>query len=84
MCGLRIGNEQSVVLVRFGEVLERCRGRKTQIEMPSLQAGGVPGSETDMSELIEAVAYTPKLVVDKGVANFALWYQGYHVKADHG
>ena len=72
-----IGNEQPVELLRYIEVLEQCLGRKAQMEMLPLQAGDVPDTEADVSELIAAVNYRPQISVETGVARFAQWYRSY-------
>ena len=73
-----IGNEQPVQLLRYIEVLEQCLGREAQMDMLPLQAGDVPDTEADVSELIERVGYRPKVSVEEGVANFVEWYQNYY------
>ncbi|MEG3192348.1 NAD-dependent epimerase [Lysobacter sp. D1-1-M9] len=73
-----IGNEQPVELLKYIEVLEQCLGRKAQMQMLPLQAGDVPDTEADVSELIEAVGYRPEVSVETGVARFVDWYQQYH------
>ena len=78
-----IGNEQPVELLRYIEVLEQCLGRKARMEMLPLQAGDVPDTEADVSELIAAVDYRPQVSVEDGVARFVEWYRAYHgVEAD--
>ena len=69
-----IGNEQPVELLRYIQVLEQCLGRKARMEMLPLQAGDVPDTEADVSELIAAVDYQPRVSVEEGVANFVRWY----------
>lgn len=73
-----IGNEQTVELLRYIEVLEDCLGRKANVEMLPLQAGDVPDTEADVSELIAAVDYRPRVSVEEGVANFVDWYLQYY------
>ena len=73
-----IGNEQPVELLRYIEVLEECLGRKAHMEMLPLQAGDVPDTEADVSELIRAVDYRPKVSVEEGVARFVAWYRAYY------
>jgi UDP-glucuronate 4-epimerase len=73
-----IGNEQPVELLRYIEVLEQCLGRKARMEMLPLQAGDVPDTEADVSELIAAVDYRPRVSVEEGVARFVDWYLAYH------
>ena len=73
-----IGNEQPVELLRYIEVLEQCLGRKAEMELLPLQAGDVPDTEADVSDLIATVGYRPKVQVEEGVANFVAWYRGYY------
>ena len=73
-----IGNEQPVELLRYIEVLEDCLGSKANMEMLPLQAGDVPDTEADVSELIRAVDYRPRVSVEEGVRNFVEWYRGYY------
>jgi UDP-glucuronate 4-epimerase len=65
-------------LLRYIEVLEQCLGRKARMEMLPLQAGDVPDTEADVSELIAAVDYRPKVSVEEGVSRFVDWYRSYH------
>jgi UDP-glucuronate 4-epimerase len=75
-----IGNEQPVELLRYIEVLEKCLGKAAVMEMLPLQAGDVPDTEADVSELAAAVDYRPKVPVEEGVARFVDWYLDYHGK----
>jgi UDP-glucuronate 4-epimerase len=73
-----IGNERPVELLRYIEVLEQCLGRKAVMEMLPLQAGDVPDTEADVSELIGQVGYRPVVSVEDGVAAFVAWYRDYY------
>ncbi len=73
-----IGNEQPVELLRYIEVLEDCLGKTARMEMLPLQPGDVPDTEADVSELIDAVDYRPKVAVEVGVARFVEWYRQYY------
>ena len=73
-----IGNEQPVELLRYIEVLERCLGRKANMQMLPLQAGDVPDTEADVSDLIAATGYRPTVAVEQGVGAFVDWYRGYY------
>jgi UDP-glucuronate 4-epimerase len=73
-----IGNEQPVELLRYIEVLEQCLGCKAKMEMLPLQAGDVPDTEADVTELIQSVGYAPKISVATGIANFVSWYRAYY------
>ncbi len=73
-----IGNERPVELLRYIEVLEQCLGRKAKMEMLPLQAGDVPDTEADVSDLIAHVGYCPIVSVEDGVARFVDWYRDYY------
>ena len=73
-----IGNEQPVELLRYIQVLEKCLGRKAQMEMLPLQAGDVPDTEADVSALVANVGYRPGVTVEEGVAKFVKWYKDYY------
>ena len=73
-----IGNEQPVELLRYIEVLEQCLGRKARMEMLPLQAGDVPDTEADVSDLVANVGYRPTVSVEEGVARFVSWYREYY------
>ncbi|WP_201313973.1 NAD-dependent epimerase [Dyella sp. EPa41] len=73
-----IGNERPVELLRYIEVLEQCLGRKATMELLPLQAGDVPDTEADVTDLIQAVGYRPQVSVETGVANFVRWYREYY------
>ncbi|TVS18274.1 MAG: NAD-dependent epimerase [Gammaproteobacteria bacterium] len=73
-----IGSQARVPLLRYIQVLERCLNRKAEMEMLPLQPGDVPDTEADVSELFEAVGYTPKIEVEEGVERFVAWYRSYY------
>ena len=73
-----IGNEQPVELLRYIEVLEHCLGRKAVMEMLPLQAGDVPDTEADVSDLVASVGYRPEVSVEAGVEKFVDWYRGFY------
>ena len=73
-----IGNEQPVELLRYIELLEKCLDRKAKMEMLPLQAGDVPDTEADVSELIGRVGYSPVVPVEQGIAKFVSWYKAYY------
>lgn len=73
-----IGNEQPVELLRYIEVLEKCLGRKAEMEMLPLQAGDVPDTEADVRDLVQDVGYRPIVPVEEGVARFVEWYRNFY------
>lgn len=73
-----IGSSQNTPLMRYIEVLERELGRKAIMEMLPLQAGDVPDTFADCTDLETALGYTPKVTVEQGVAEFVRWYREYY------
>ena len=73
-----IGNEQSVELMHYIEVLENCLGKKAEMEMLPLQPGDVPATEASMQGLREAIDYSPSVPVEQGIQNFVDWYREYY------
>jgi UDP-glucuronate 4-epimerase len=73
-----IGNENSVELPRYIELLEKELGKKAEMNMLPMQPGDVPDTESDVTSLEEAVDYTPRINVEEGVANFVKWYRDYY------
>ena len=73
-----IGNSQTVPLLRYIEVLEQSLGRKAVMEMLPLQAGDVPDTTADCSDLETELGYAPKVNVEEGVSNFVRWYREYY------
>jgi UDP-glucuronate 4-epimerase len=76
-----IGNNQPVQLMRYIEVLEQCLGKKAKLELLPMQAGDVPATSADVSELQQAVGYKPQTPIEVGVRRFAEWYQSYYRKS---
>lgn len=73
-----IGNSQTVPLMRYIEVLEQSLGKKAQLEMLPLQAGDVPDTTADCSDLDTELGCVPKVTIEDGVAKFVKWYQDYY------
>lgn len=73
-----IGNNEPVDLVRYIEVLEDCLGVKAQRNLLPLQAGDVPDTYADVSDLIADVGYKPDTSVETGIANFVAWYREFY------
>ena len=73
-----IGNQQSVPLLRYIEVLEECLGRKAEKIMLPLQPGDVPATWADVGALERSVGYRPDTPVEVGVRRFVEWYLDYH------
>jgi UDP-glucuronate 4-epimerase len=72
-----IGNNSPVKLNEYIEAIEAAVGKKAIKEMLPLQAGDVPDTFADVSELAKQVGYRPATPVKTGVTNFVSWYKSY-------
>jgi len=73
-----IGNNTPVDLEHYIHVLEECLGKKAEKNMLPLQAGDVPDTYADVSDLVRDVDYKPDTSVETGIANFVEWYRDYY------
>ena len=73
-----IGNNQPVELMRYIEVLEACLGKEAEKNMLPLQAGDVPATYADVTDLVRDVGYKPDMSIEQGIANFVDWYRDYY------
>ncbi len=69
-----IGNNNPVKLMDFIEALENKLGKKAQKNMLPLQAGDVPSTYADVSDLIEDLNYKPATSIQEGIDKFVDWY----------
>jgi len=69
-----IGSTRPVDLNRFIETLELRLGHKAKrVELP-LQAGDMPETWADCSDLERDFGYCPKIPVEEGIGRFVDWY----------
>jgi UDP-glucuronate 4-epimerase len=73
-----IGNNNPVTLLTFIETLENCLGKKAIKKWLPLQAGDVPDTYADISDLINNVGYKPEMVLENGIRNFVEWYKDFY------
>jgi len=73
-----IGNNRSVELRRYIEVLEECLGRKAEMNLLPLQTGDVPDTWADAEDLVRDVGYRPDTPVEVGIKRFVEWYLDYY------
>jgi UDP-glucuronate 4-epimerase len=72
-----IGNNQPVELMDYIGALEQVLGKTAIKDMLPLQAGDVPDTYADVTDLVEQFDYQPATTVADGVARFVAWYRGY-------
>lgn len=73
-----IGNNKPVELMDYIKAIEAATGRKAELNLLPLQAGDVPDTYADVSELIEDVGYKPDTPVTEGITRFVEWYRGFY------
>lgn len=72
-----IGNNNPVRLMDFIEAIEKALGKPIQKEMLPLQAGDVPATYADVTDLVEDLGYKPATPVQQGIDNFVKWYRDF-------
>lgn len=73
-----IGNNNPVKLSVYIESIEEALGKKAKKDLLPLQAGDVPDTYADSTELEKAVGYKPNTPVNEGVSKFVAWYRGFY------
>jgi UDP-glucuronate 4-epimerase len=72
-----IGNSRTVELMDYIGALEKALSKKAKMELLPLQAGDVPETYADISDLIDEFDYKPATHFEHGIANFVAWYRDY-------
>ena len=73
-----IGNNRPVELMTYISVLEHALGRKAKLNLLPMQAGDVPSTMADVSDLERATGFRPRTSVEEGIARFVTWYREYY------
>ena len=76
-----IGNNSPVKLTEYIEALEEALGKQAIRNLLPLQAGDVPDTFADVSDLERELGYKPATTVKEGVSAFVKWYLDYMAKA---
>lgn len=69
-----IGNNNPVKLMDFITAIENKLGKIIEKNMMPLQAGDVPATYADVSDLVEDLHYKPATPVQEGIDKFIDWY----------
>jgi len=69
-----IGNNAPVKLMDFIEAIENKLGKKIEKNFLPLQAGDVPSTYADVTDLIEDLDYKPNTPIQQGIDSFVDWY----------
>lgn len=73
-----IGNSQPTPLMDYIAALEAALGREAVKNYLPMQAGDVPATSADTTELDAWVGFKPATPVREGVARFVAWYRGFY------
>ncbi len=73
-----IGNQNSVELLRFIEVLEETLGQKAQLNPLPMQPGDVQATYADVEDLVRDFSFSPRTPLEEGVKRFVEWYRTYY------
>jgi UDP-glucuronate 4-epimerase len=78
---LNVGNGRPVELLDYIKTIEKCLGRKAQMEMLPMQLGDITATLADVSRLERTIGFRPVTTVEEGVRRLVDWYVAhYHVK----
>lgn len=73
-----IGNNSPVKLMDFIEAIEIKLGKKSKKNLMPMQAGDVPASHADVSDLIKDLGYQPNTSIQEGIDKFIDWYLSFY------
>ncbi|KAB7530498.1 NAD-dependent epimerase/dehydratase family protein [Flagellimonas olearia] len=77
-----IGNNDSVKLMDFIDIIEQELHIKAKKQMLPMQPGDVEKTWADVDDLINDYGYSPSTPVKLGVKKFIEWYKDYYNKKD--
>jgi UDP-glucuronate 4-epimerase len=73
-----IGNNNPVELLYFIQVLEKSIGKEAIKRFTSAQAGDVPATFADISDLESAIGFRPRTSIEDGLSRFVAWYREFY------
>lgn len=73
-----IGNNKPIDLEHYISTLEGCLNKTAVKNLLPLQAGDVPDTYADVSDLMNDVNYKPDTSVEEGIGRFVEWYLDYY------
>jgi UDP-glucuronate 4-epimerase len=73
-----IGNNQPVPLLDFISTLEKLLGKKANIEFLPMQPGDVKETYADITDLQDAIGFSPSTSIEEGLTHFVNWYKDYY------
>lgn len=73
-----IGNNNPENLMHVVGILEMNLGKKAKVNLLANQAGDVPATHADVSELARDVGFQPRTPLEVGVERFVRWYRSFY------
>lgn len=73
-----IGNNKPVKLLDMIEVLEKAIGKKAIKDFKPMQAGDVPVTYADLTDLERDIGFKPDTPLSVGLQKFVAWYKDYY------
>ncbi|ACL67753.1 NAD-dependent epimerase/dehydratase [Anaeromyxobacter dehalogenans 2CP-1] len=73
-----IGNSTPVDLMHFIGTLERLLGREAEKQMLPMQAGDVPATFADVSDLEHDIDFRPRTSLEDGLRQLVEWYREFY------
>ena len=73
-----IGNNNTVELEQFINVLENALGQKALRNYMDIQPGDVPATYANIDDLIRDVGFKPTTTIEHGIEKFITWYKEYY------
>lgn len=73
-----IGNNNTVALSTFIEVLENTLGKSAVKDYLPMQPGDVPATCADIDNLQKDFGFQPATPIEVGIRNFVAWYKEYY------
>jgi len=73
-----IGNNRSVSLMAYIEVLEQALGITAKKNFLPMQAGDVQATCADITTLHDLVGFAPRTPIEEGIRRFVEWYRNHY------
>ena len=73
-----IGNDQSVDLMDFIQIIEKILGKKAKLSFRELPKGDVVSTNADTNNLKKWIDFKPNTTIENGMESFLKWYVSYY------
>lgn len=73
-----VGNNHPITLNRFIKAIEAATCKRAVRNHLPMQAGDVPRTFADVTELVDSIGFKPKTEIEIGIQQFIEWYKKYN------